>query len=400
MASIHRTRKSRFWHCSYFDAQAGKWRLRSTGSAEKPEAQSICLRFEALARAGGDHEQTIPAGDKGEFIEAGLKLIQIANKGELGEAAAREFVNRVLKAAGQEPIEGATVGSFLDNWISGKGLSRSVHTVQRYKTTIELFKKSLGKRAKVSISSITARDVESFRDKRIKAVLPITAAEDVKILRAAFNVARRQGLIHSNPAEAVELPAGESKSREAFSADEVKLLIAATQDEEWKTAILFGFYAGLRLGDAVTLEWSNVDLPNSLLRYRAGKTKRHEEIPIHKILKLHLERIKGNAKNKICPSLVKQSISGRSGLSRRFGEIVAAAGIDAMTQDRSDGSGRRFSGKTFHSLRHGFISALANAGIAPELRQKLSGHNDADVHKKYTHLELDTLRTAIDSIKS
>lgn len=34
------------------------------------------------------------------------------------------------------------------------------------------------------------------------------------------------------------------------------------------------------------------------------------------------------------------------------------------------------------------------------LRQKLSGHNDADVHKKYTHLELGTLRTAIDSIKS
>jgi site-specific recombinase XerD len=48
----------------------------------------------------------------------------------------------------------------------------------------------------------------------------------------------------------------------------------------------------------------------------------------------------------------------------------------------------------FH-LRHSFTSALANAGVAPELRMKLTGHKSAEIHRGYTHLELETLKDAI-----
>ena len=51
--------------------------------------------------------------------------------------------------------------------------------------------------------------------------------------------------------------------------------------------------------------------------------------------------------------------------------------------------------RTFHALRHSFTSALANAGVAPELRMKLTGHKSAAVHQGYTHLELATLKQAI-----
>jgi len=156
MASVHRTDKSKYWHCSYFDSTAGKWRLRSTGSADKAEAQAICLRFESLAGEPNQRGGGVPEEDKGELVEAGLKLIQVANKGELGEATAREFVNRVLKASGQNTLAGETVRSFLDNWLSGKSLSKTTHTAQRYKTPIEFFKTSLGKRADAPLSAVTA----------------------------------------------------------------------------------------------------------------------------------------------------------------------------------------------------------------------------------------------------
>jgi integrase len=234
---------------------------------------------------------------------------------------------------------------------------------------------------------------------RMKDVSNVTIGCDLKILRTAFNAARRQGLIHANPVEAVEIPTGESKKREAFTIEEVQNILAATKSPEWKTAILLGFYAGLRLGDAVSLDWSNIDLSKSLLRYRATKTKRMEEVPLHPVLEKHLKSLNRTAKTKLCSKLHGEKIPGRSGLSRQFLEIVDAAGIDKMSQVKARLKGRRFTGKTFHSLRHGFISALANAGVAPELRQKLSGHSDADVHQQYTHLELETLRTAINSIK-
>ena len=47
------------------------------------------------------------------------------------------------------------------------------------------------------------------------------------------------------------------------------------------------------------------------------------------------------------------------------------------------------------SIRHSFTSALANAGVSPELRMKLTGHKSAEIHRGYTHLEMDTLKEAI-----
>jgi integrase len=46
-------------------------------------------------------------------------------------------------------------------------------------------------------------------------------------------------------------------------------------------------------------------------------------------------------------------------------------------------------------LRRSFISGLANAGVSPDVRQKLAGHADARVHAGYTHHEIETLRAAI-----
>ncbi len=46
-------------------------------------------------------------------------------------------------------------------------------------------------------------------------------------------------------------------------------------------------------------------------------------------------------------------------------------------------------------LCHSFTSALANAGVGPELRMKLTGHKSEAVHAGYTHHELETLRTAV-----
>ena len=44
---------------------------------------------------------------------------------------------------------------------------------------------------------------------------------------------------------------------------------------------------------------------------------------------------------------------------------------------------RQLSRRTFHALRHSFTSALANAGVSPELRMKLTGHKSAAAHRGY-----------------
>lgn len=60
--------------------------------------------------------------------------------------------------------------------------------------------------------------------------------------------------------------------------------------------------------------------------------------------------------------------------------------------------GRTLSNLSFHSLRHSFNSAMANA--SPEVRQKLTGHTSAETNKVYTHHELESLRAAVSVIPS
>ena len=75
------------------------------------------------------------------------------------------------------------------------------------------------------------------------------------------------------------------------------------------------------------------------------------------------------------------------------------AGIDDGVTRKKDGKlGRNVSRLSFHSLRHSFNSAMANADVPLEIRQKLTGHASQDMNKHYTHLELETVRRAVESI--
>ena len=56
---------------------------------------------------------------------------------------------------------------------------------------------------------------------------------------------------------------------------------------------------------------------------------------------------------------------------------------------------RNFTRRTFHSLRHSFNSALANAGVAEEVRMKLTGHSSKDMNSRYTHLQVEALKTML-----
>lgn len=398
MPSLHKRAGSNFWSCA-FTSTDGKRHLVSTKTPDKAEAMAFCLRLEALDRQTAAQGATVSMQDTPELLEAGLKLMQAATSGALSEATALDYVNRVLKASGAgSEIRGETVKDFFTNWLAGKELSQAKHTGLRYKSAVRAFIQSLGKRSTLPLSAIGARDVEAFRNSRLKLVGASTVSDDMKIIRSAFNRARRQGAIQVNPCEAVDIPKSETQTREAFTASEVKALVA-TAPAEWKTPILLSFYAGLRLGDAVRLDWSAVDFSKGLLTFRAQKTKRIESLPLHPTLRRHLEKIAGDTAGAISPTLAGQSSAGRSGLSGQFDKIMNEAGLGAPEGKKLEGNRRRFKPKTFHSLRHGFVSAMANEGVSKEIRMKLAGHTSEDVATGYTHHEAARLREAINTIK-
>jgi integrase len=378
MASIHHhsSGRSPFFFAKFRDS-TGRVVFKSTKQTDRRKAMQVALEWERVAELG--------------------------RAGTLTEAQCRKVLSELLEKVTGESLHSSTTEEFLNGWLQGKVNSKAEGTSLRYSNSVKLFLDSLGKRAKLTLGAVAPRDIEKFRDAQLKSgKAASTVNVDLKTLRTAFNLARRQGLITTNPVDAVELPNEQRHKRDVFTPEQIKALVD-TAGGEWKTAILIGRYTGCRLGDAVTMTWENVKLDGDVktITYAQGKTGRTVTVPLHPDLEAHLLALAGDdARAPLTPTLATMEIGGRTGLSRQFKDIMRSARIDDGRIESNGGKGRAFSKFSFHSLRHSFVSDLANAGVTEELRMKLSGHTTESSHQLYTKLQLRTLADAINKLPS
>ena len=374
MASVHQRPRSPYWHASYL-APDGRWILRSTKVVDRNAALAVAMEFELASK--------------------------IARRGELVEAQAREVLKDIMKRADMgETLQAVTIKAHFDTWLASKRDRKSEGTGKRYGVAVAGFLETLGNRAARNLTALTAADVQRFLDQRTsKGLAPRTVNVDVKIISAALNAARRQGLIPTNPAEAVELPGAIGMERGTFTPAEVKMLVDSAEGE-WKTLITLAYFTGARLGDCSRMQWEGVDLAGEILTYTQAKTGAKVTTPLHPDLLARLNKLAGTDKPEVfvMPHMANLRPGGRHGLSEAFKRIMRQAGIDSMTVQ---GAGNQmFNRRTFHSLRHSFTSALANENVSSELRMRLTGHATESQHRTYTHHEMDNLRAAVNKLPS
>src|SRR5215475_9161184 len=92
------------------------------------------------------------------------------------------------------------------------------------------------------------------------------------------------------------------------------------------------------------------------------------------------------------PKTGGQSWWRQSGLSMAFQHIMESAEIKGQFLREANGEGRSQSSLSFHSLGHGFVSAMAKPSVAQELRQRLTGHISAKMNAQYTRHQLQAFR--------
>jgi integrase len=245
---------------------------------------------------------------------------------------------------------------------------------------------------------VTPRDAEGFLNSRLKAgMAPKTAIVDLKTINIAFRRAENYGIILKNPVVAVRPPKEECSEREIFSQDDVQKLLQAAPTVEWQTLILLGYFVGARLKDCVRMKWENIKPETGVIEYQQQKTGKKVVVPMHYHVIEHLNFLSTfGTDGFLCPKLAGKVTGGRRGLSEGFKRVVKKSGLDPMTVQ---GKGiRKFTRRSFHSLRHSFNSALANAGVPEEVRMKLTGHASKVMNSHYTHLQVDTLKNAVTTL--
>jgi integrase len=401
MASLHKQSGRAYWFASYRDA-SGKQHFVSTKVRHAPLGHD------------GKERATNAAKNRRLALDVAMRLEE-AERGNATEIHLRKLLSDVSERVNQRRLEFKAADTFLNDWLARAKKTKSAGTYERYSGIVKNFLKSLESRAKAKVSDITVQDVQKFIEGRLEGGRnPSTVMTDCKILNAPFALALRQGLTLTNPVAAAEIPEGAKESRAPFTGEQVGDLLKAcdrlavtnpkeaTVWKEWKTCILIGFYTGVRLGDAVGMALQSFDLDKHLLNVRPQKTSRKKRdliIPLHSQLEAHvLDLPVGDKKGLLCPTLAQRKVSGKYGLSIQFHKIMAEAKIKQETIEAGGDAGHEFNKFTFHSLRHSFVSELANAGIAPDVRQLLAGHSEDRSHAVYTHTKIDALRQAIDKL--
>jgi integrase len=375
MASVHRhpRGKSRYWYCAFTGGE-GRRLFRSTKETDRTKARKICDAWSAAAEK--------------------------ARRGELTASASRKILAELVEISSGETLEHHCTQSWLENWLCSKRGSTAETTLKRYRQTCTAFVDSLGARARASLASISPADIARFRDRLLsegRKAKTVNLAKDV--LNIPFEAARRQGVISFNPVAAVSnlRTRKEDSKREAFSHEEIAQL-ASSAEGDWRGAIILAATSGLRLGDVARLQWRSVDLEAGVLRVTARKTDTDVVLPIHADFAHWLSgRPHGIGRAPVFAQLAGTRVDGEGGLSNQFGAIVKKAGI-LRHINPGVGKGRTTTSKSFHSLRHTFVSALANSNVPSDLRMCLAGHSDSRTHREYTHHELATLRSAIEKL--
>ena len=212
-------------------------------------------------------------------------------------------------------------------------------------------------------------------------------------LGTAWKLFMRHDKTKLNPWSIVRVPRNrdEETSGRAFSQNEINRLMVAAGNvgRDWQTTIMIGIYTGLRLGDAVSLMWKNVDFEKRMICVTPSKTRKHRivvHIPLHRTLAEWLSYHRNDSEY-ITPARM-----GRVGRSKFFDGDKT---FSQLLKDAKITKGSNKEKLSFHCFRHTFVSRLAEAGVAQDVRMRLVGHTSMQNHQIYTHDDI-SARKAID----
>lgn len=242
----------------------------------------------------------------------------------------------------------------------------------------------------VAVSKITAQDVDSFvrefcRGGRSQKVV----TTQLQIVRQILGYAVLKGHIPANPAQVVKPPRGLPREyRQPPTKAEVKAIKELAADYFLPALI---YYTGMRWGEAMGLRWEDIDREDKLIhisrsvyyestrpKVKTPKTERGvRSVPLLDGLAAVLP--KGKLRGYIFTEEDGKSLLARSRASRLWSDWQKAAGTTL----------------TAHQVRHGYATALLEAGVDAKIAQRLLGHAQISTTLDiYTHVRDEAIKDA------
>ena len=218
-----------------------------------------------------------------------------------------------------------------------------------------------------------------------------SVARRLASMRSLFRFAQREGLVENNPAKPLRNPRHHRPLPHFLSTADLGRLLrpppAGRRQGLRDRAILETMYsAGLRVGEVVAINDSDLDLENLLVRVR-GKGRRERMAPLGSYAHAALQRWLSRAPVGIAGT----AEPGAPVFVNRFGRRITTRSVARMLEKYLKITGLDLRTSP-HTLRHSFATHLLDRGADIRSIQELLGHQSLLTTQIYTHVSTAALR--------
>ena len=295
------------------------------------------------------------------------------------------------------------------NWLETfkKGKIRP-SSYERYQFSLQLLCRD--ELAHMDIRAIRLEDVQGYIN-RLEAMSASTTKKQRLLLNQVFEHAVLTEVIQRNPVQGAQMPPMSHRTKIVlpYEKDEQEKLVAAfTEEKSDRPRLRYGWgcvlilETGLRAGEALALEWSDIDEEKRLLKVtknlvrvdgknlvqRTTKTASGKRtIPLNGIAMEAVQRLKAQAVPG-CPFV----------FATQTGKHLSYRNLLATMEKACEAAGVEHRG--LHALRHSFASNLYARGVEVKIISRLLGHASVEItYNRYIHFFEgdidDTLRQAV-----
>jgi integrase len=301
-----------------------------------------------------------------------------------------------------------TVGEFLDRWLRDN-LRGTVEdtTADNYEDTVRLhLKPDLGSKL---LTRLTVSEVDSlWQRKRAAGYKPNSIRIMRAVLQRALHQAERESLVMRNVAHLSNPAKLDAPERRSLTVTQARTLLGAAEPDRLSAAYLVMLTYGLRRGEALGLQWDDVDLDGGTIQIRRAvkRVKNRTREPGEPSTRLAIGDVKTKRSRRQVPLNEQVTQALRAHRTRQLEERLACGpgwqdtGFVFTTPIGTvvdpDNFGHYFSKLTkkaglghwhLHELRHSAVSIMLALDVPLHIASEVVGHSSIAITKDiYGHL--------------
>jgi integrase len=309
------------------------------------------------------------------------------------------------------PERAPTLAEWLDTYVAevAQGRVRPSTLVSYQSHIAHHLKPGLGRHR---IDQLRPQHIAAFYRDRLRTLSPASVRRIHAVLRRALTVAVRWGLITTNPAIMVDPPPMSSTEPQPYSLAEARAFLTAAATDRLSARWVLALSLGLRQGEALGLQWDDIDFPRGRLQVRrALRLQPGGELALVKTKTLRSNRTLPMP-GPLSSALQAHRASQADELTRaadlwRDSDLVFTTAIGTPVHPRNDYRAFQRIIKNaglrrirLHDLRHTAASVLLAQGVPARVVMEILGYSQISVTlNTYTHVDTSLTQEAADRME-